>query len=217
MRELSPTDINRLMEKCQVEPRVRTFIRHCVDFHTFPAAGLLIAAFMVDLALQKLGARPGDKLYAVSETPKCAPDALQVIIHATMGNHRLRIVDTGRYAIAINRPGEGDAGGGDAEGVRVYIDGDKVKNYPTLWLWYSNDPAFRGGVAGEKLLEEILCAGRDILGWEPVSVRFTPKKKWASKRCPSCGEMAPEATFEGGVCRGCGSNRYYDKTQAPAH
>ena len=206
----SETDMDSLMEKCAVDGRVRGYIRRCVAFHTFPAAGLLIAAFMVDLALENLKARPGDKLYAVSETPKCAPDALQVIIHTTMGNHGLRIVETGRYAITVNRPGEGDT----APGVRVYVDGERVKKYPTLWLWYSNDPAFRGGVAGEKLLEEILCAGRDILGWEPVNVRFQPKKKWASKRCPSCGEMAPAETFEGSVCRGCGASRYYDRMPA---
>ena len=213
MKDHGHTDIGPLMEKCGVDGRVKDYICRCVDFHTFPAAGLLIAAFMVDLALEKLGARPGEKLYAVSETPKCAPDALQVIVHATLGNHRLRIVETGRYAITINRFSEGIR----ADGVRVSIDGEKVKKYPTLWPWYTNDPAYKGGVSGETLLEEILCAGRDILVWETVRVRFSPKKKWASVTCPSCGEMAPADSFENGMCRGCGSMAYYDKapTLAP--
>jgi formylmethanofuran dehydrogenase subunit E len=210
MKEHSNADIGLLMAKCGVDDRVQGYMRRCVDFHTFPAAGLLIAAFMVDLALEKLGVEPGEKLYAVSETPKCAPDALQVIIHATLGNHRLRIVDTGRYAITINLYSEDDR----ADGVRVSIDGKRVKKYPTLWLWYSNDPAYKGGVSGEKLLEEILCAGRDILAWEPVKVRFSPKKKWASKACPACGEMVPADIMEGGVCRGCGTMAYYDKAPA---
>lgn len=207
MSEQSMKDLDLLMEDCGVDGRVQGYIRRCVAFHTFPAAGLLIAAFMVDLALEKLGAKPGEKLYAVSETHKCAPDALQVIIGATMGNHRLRLVNTGRYALAINRFSEGTA----ADGVRVHVDARRMSKYPVLHQWYTNDPAYKGGVSGQKLLEEILCAGRDILAWEPVKVRFEPKEKWASRTCPSCGEMAPEKTFEGDVCSGCGSKAYYDK------
>ena len=206
----SKTDLDSLMKKCGVDPTVQDYLRRCVAFHTFPAAGLLIGAFMVDLALEKLGAKPGDKLYAVSETHKCAPDALQVIIGATMGNHRLRLVDTGRFAITINKFSEGTT----APGVRVSIDAKKVKKYPVLNLWYTNDPSYKGGVDAPKLQEEILCAGRDILAWEPVKVHFTPKEKWTSKTCPSCGEMAPAHTFEGDVCSGCASKAYYDKVPA---
>lgn len=207
MSEQSMSNLDRLMAQCGVGERVQGYLRRCAAFHTFPAAGLLIGAFMVDLALEKLSAKPGDKLYAVSETPKCAPDALQVIIGATMGNHRLRIVNTGRYAITINRYGEGNA----AEGVRVHVDASRLKKYPVLDKWFTNDPAYKGGVSGQELLQEILCAGRDILAWEPVKVRFEPKAKWASRTCPSCGEQAPSGTFEGDVCSGCGSLAYYDK------
>jgi formylmethanofuran dehydrogenase subunit E len=207
MKENAREDLESLLGKCEVDERVRGYIRRCVDFHTFPAAGLLIAVFMVDLALEKLGAKPGEKLYAVSETPKCAPDALQVIINATMGNHRLRLINTGRFAIAINRFSTGNT----ADGVRVSVDAGLVKKYPVLNLWYTNDPRFKGGVDSPKLQEELLCAGRDILAWEPVKIRFTPKEKWASRMCPSCGEMAPAHTFQGDVCSGCGSLSYYDK------
>jgi formylmethanofuran dehydrogenase subunit E len=210
MSDHSMTDLESLMAKCSVDERVQGYLRKCVAFHTFPAAGLLIGVFMVDLALEKLGAKPGDKLYAVSETPKCAPDALQVLLGATMGNHRLRIINTGRYAIAINRFAEGVT----ADGIRVHIDLARVKKYPVLYQWYTNDPSYKGGVSGQKLLEEILCAGRDILAWEPVKVRFEPKEKWKSRVCPSCGEMAPENTFDGEACSGCGSKAYYDKTPA---
>ncbi|HMK45930.1 MAG TPA: FmdE family protein [Methanocella sp.] len=200
-------NLDEMMGRCKVDERVQGYIRRCVAFHTFPAAGLLIGAFMVDLALEKLGAKPGDKLYAVSETPKCAPDPLQVLLGATMGNHRLRIINTGRYAITVN----GFSTGTTADGIRVYVDAEKVKKYPTLHLWYTNDPSYKGGVSSDRLLEEILCAGRNILSWEPVRVKFTPKEKWASKKCPSCGEMVPEHTIENGVCKGCGSSSYYEK------
>ena len=203
-------NLDEMMSRCKVDSRVQDYIRRCVAFHTFPAAGLLIGTFMVDLALEKLGAKPGDKLYAVSETPKCAPDPLQVLLGCTMGNHRLRIINTGRYAITLNRFSEGIA----ADGIRVYVDKEKVRKYPTLHLWYTNDPGYKGGVSATELLEEIFCAGRDILSWEPVKVKFAPKEKWKSAVCKSCGEMVPENTLENGVCKGCGSQAYYEKVRA---
>jgi formylmethanofuran dehydrogenase subunit E len=206
-------DIDELMEKNHVSDRVRRYVAECVKFHTFPAAGLLIGVFMVDLALEKLDAKPGDKLYAVSESPKCLPDAIQVITHATYGNHKLRIIDTGRFAITLNRFSEGDR----APGVRVYMDAKKLGPYPTLKAWYTNDPDYKGGVDGKSLLEDILAAGRNILSWERVNVRFEPKKKWNSVECPSCGEMVPENTLEGGACRACGSMAYYDRENGPVN
>jgi formylmethanofuran dehydrogenase subunit E len=199
-------DIQELMDRYGIEGRVRGYIEDCVKFHTFPAAGLILGVFMVDLALEKLGAKPGDKLYAVAESPKCLPDPAQVIIHCTYGNHRLRVIDTGRFAITINRFSEGTS----APGVRVFIDAKKVSEYPTLNAWYTNDPSYKGGVDSHDLLEEILDAGRKVLSWERVNVRFTPKAKWSSAKCPSCGEMVPANTLENGVCRACGSLAYYD-------
>lgn len=202
-------NLDEMMSRCNVDSRVQDYIRRCVAFHTFPAAGLLIGTFMVDLALEKIGAKPGDKLYSVSETPKCAPDPLQVLLGCTMGNHRLRVINTGRYAITLNRFSEGTT----ADGIRVYVDKEKVRKYPTLHLWYTNDPSYKGGVSANELLEEIFCAGRDILSWEHVKVKFTPKEKWKSAVCKSCGEMVPENTLENGVCKGCGSHAYYEKAR----
>jgi formylmethanofuran dehydrogenase subunit E len=163
--------------------------------------------FMVDLALEKLGAKPGEKLYAVSESPKCLPDSLQVITHCTYGNHRLRVINTGRFSISINRFSPGTS----AHGVRVFVDAKKVSAYPTLNAWYTNDPSFKGGVDGKDLLEDILKAGREILSWEYVNVRFTPKEKWNAVKCPSCGEMVPANKMENGICRACGTMAYYER------
>lgn len=199
-------DLEELMERHGVSDRVRDYIRACVRFHTFPAAGLILGVFMVDMALEKLGARPGDKLYAVSESPKCLPDAAQVILHCTYGNHKLRVVNTGRFSIVVNGFSEGKS----ARGVRVYIDAKKVGAYPTLSAWFTNDPSYKGGVDGQDLLEDIMKAGKKVLSWEYVAVRVTSKEKWNSARCKRCGEMVPENTLEHGVCRACGSMAYYD-------
>lgn len=207
MSDENSTDIHKLMETSHTGERVRGYIADCVEFHTFPAAGLVLGVFMVDLALEKLGAKPGDRLYAVSESPKCLPDAVQVITHCTYGNHRLRVINTGRFSITINGFSEGRI----ARGVRVFVDARKVSDYPTLNAWYTNDPSYRGGVDGKDLLEEILEAGRGVISWEYVNVRFTPKEKWNSVKCPACGEMVPSNTLENGVCRACGTMAYYDK------
>jgi formylmethanofuran dehydrogenase subunit E len=199
--------LEALMGKHHVSEDVRKYIRECVKFHTFPAAGLLLGVFMVDMALEKLGAKPGDKLYAVSETPKCLPDAAQVILHTTYGNHRLRVINTGRFSVTLNRFAEGN----NAPGVRVFIDIEKVKAYPTLYAWYTNDPNYKGGVDGGDLLDDIMAAGRHALSFEHVNVRFEPKEKWSSAKCPSCGEMVPGNTLDKGVCRACGSMAYYDR------
>ncbi len=206
MSDKKNVDINELMDRYHTSDRVRGFIADCVKFHTFPAAGLLLGVFMVDLALEKLEAKPGDRLYAVSESAKCLPDAVQVITHCTYGNHRLRVINTGRFSVTINRFSEGTS----APGVRVFVDVEKVRPYPTLYAWYTNDPSYKGGVDGRDLLEDILEAGRNILSWESVNVRFTPKEKWSSAKCASCGEMVPGNTLENGVCKGCGSLAYYD-------
>jgi formylmethanofuran dehydrogenase subunit E len=207
MSDKHTSDIHELMDKYGVNDRVRGYIEDCVKFHTFPAAGLVLGVFMVDLALEKLGAKPGDRLYAVSESPKCLPDAVQVITHCTYGNHRLRVINTGRFSVTINRFSEGTM----APGVRVFMDAKKVTAYPTLNAWYNNDPNYKDGVDGNDLLAEILEAGRSVLSWELVNVKFTPKEKWDSARCKVCGEMVPSGTLENGVCRGCGSMSYYEK------
>ncbi len=62
MSDEGNVDIYELMESSHTNGRIRRYIADCVKFHTFPAAGLLIGVFMVDLALEKLGAKPGERL-----------------------------------------------------------------------------------------------------------------------------------------------------------
>ncbi|PKL58063.1 MAG: formylmethanofuran dehydrogenase, partial [Methanomicrobiales archaeon HGW-Methanomicrobiales-5] len=62
-----------------VRPQLQQEILRLAEFHTYPAPGVLIGAFMVDYAMELLGVTKGQKLYGVCETPKCLPDALQVL------------------------------------------------------------------------------------------------------------------------------------------
>jgi len=208
MNAQSWNKLNYLLKKNNVKPEIRSYIRKCVKFHGFPAAGLLISVFMVDLALEKLGISRDEKMYAVSETPKCAPDALQVITHCTIGNNGLRIINTGRFAITLNKQTH-DA---NAEGVRVYIDAAKAHNYPVLNAWYTNDPRHKNKVDAPALLKEILEAGKNILSWDFVEVQVPKKKKWGAVMCSSCREFAPDYSIQNGLCQACIHDCYYSKT-----
>ncbi|MGZ4903078.1 MAG: FmdE family protein [Halobacteriota archaeon] len=208
---ISLTKLEDLMERYGTSDRIREYIRGCVSFHSFAPPGLLIGVFMVDLGLEVLGVNPGAKLYAVAETSKCAPDAIQVITHSTIGNHRLRILETGKFAITLNKPSQRES----SEGVRIYIDEAKIRRYPTLTLWYTNDPAFKHVNDRSAVYDDIIRAGRDILSWELVSVRVSQKRQWEAVKCPVCCEMVPDYMFEHGMCRACAGETYYERSTGP--
>ena len=205
--EGSPEALTASMKKHGVNPALMQQILRLSEFHTYPAPGVLIGAFMVDYALELLGVDSDKKLYGVCETPKCLPDALQVMARCTTGNNRLRIVPIGKFAITLNAPSESET----AEAVRVYVDLEKLKKYATINIWYANSPAFDKHTMKERLQEEIFRAGRNILSSERVRVAVHKKKKWASVTCPCCGETVPDYLIEGDHCGACGSMKYYKK------
>ena len=181
--------------------------RRCIDFHTFAAPGLLVGVFMVDYALELLNPPPGEKIYAVCETTKCLPDALQVIAHCTTGNHRLRVIPIGKFAITMNRPAETPL----VDGIRVFVDGEKIGRYPTFALWYTKDPLFDPRTRGAALLDEIVDAGRDLLSYERVRVKVPQKWPWKAAVCSICGKMVPDNLLVDGACADCRSQSYYEK------
>jgi formylmethanofuran dehydrogenase subunit E len=195
------------MKKCGVPRPLMQQILRLSEFHNYPAPGVLIGAFMVDYARELLGVTPDKKLYAVCETPKCLPDALQVMARCTTGNNRLRIVPIGKFAITLNAP----SGSETAEAVRVFVDLEKLKKFPTIDTWYANSPAYNKATMKGALQDEIFRAGRDILSFEKVRVGVKPKKKWKSVICPGCGETVPDYLIVDGHCGACGSMKYYEK------
>jgi len=163
---------------------------------------------MVDYALELLDSPPGEKIYAVCETTKCLPDALQVIAHCTTGNHRLRVLPVGKFALTVNGP----AAAPHVDGFRIFVDGDKIERYPTFALWYTKDPLFDPRTRGLALIDEIIDAGRDLLSWERVRVKVPQKWPWRSAICSICGELVPDNMLVNGACADCRSQSYYEKT-----
>ncbi len=203
----SHEDLNSRMDACGVSPRLKDYIIRCVDLHSYPAPGVLIGAFMVDYALELLGASADEKLYAVCETPKCAPDALQAIARCTTGNNRLRIVPIGKFAITMNLPSDSAT----TKAVRIYVDLKKLRKFPVIDTWYANSPAYDKATMKDILQAEIFRAGRQILSYEWVSVGVKTKRKWRSVTCKVCGETIPDYLIEGDRCAACGSMKYYEK------
>jgi formylmethanofuran dehydrogenase subunit E len=205
--EETPDALKASMDKGEVQPELQREVIRLSEFHTYPAPGVLIGAFMVDYALELLGVTADKKLYGVCETPKCLPDALQVLARCTTGNNRLKVVPIGKFAITLNGPSDGET----AEAVRVFVDLEKLKNYPTIDVWYANSPAYDKHTMKGLLQDEIFRAGRQILSFERVRVTVKKKKKWSSVTCPCCGETVPDYLIEGDRCGACGSMKYYQK------
>jgi len=207
--EYSKDDVLAILKKHpEGQPDLDWFARS-IDFHTYPAPGILIGVYMVDYALSLLNAKPTEKLYGVSESQKCIPDALQVIAHCTIGNNRLRIVPIGRFAISMNRLSE-DA---IAEGVRVAMDPSTLKDTPVLEAWFANSKEFDKKTMNKQVVNDILNLGRRMLTWEKVRIPIIPKKKWDTAVCSSCGEPVPSYLLEGTICPGCGSLKYFERVK----
>jgi formylmethanofuran dehydrogenase subunit E len=203
----SHEDIDTRMDACNISGKIKGYMHDIIDFHTSPAPGVLIGAFMVDYAMELLGVAADEKLYGVCETPKCAPDALQVIAHCTTGNNRLRVIPIGKFAITLNAATVTQT----AEAIRVYVDREKLKKFPIIDVWYANSPCFDKPTMKDALQEEIFRAGREILSFERVRVNVVAKRKWQPVTCPCCGDSIPDYLFGDGKCHGCGSMSYYEK------
>lgn len=169
-------------------------------FHGFPAPGLLIGGFMVELAKKQL---PRDILYdAVVETNKCLPDAVQLLTPCTFGNGWMKVYNLGRYALSLYNKYTG-------EGVRVFIDTKKLDNFPHVKNWFLKllPKKEQDTVA---LLKEIEEAGEDFLSIQKVKIKprvFEQRKMRGIKICPLCKEAYPSS--DGVICRGCqGENPY---------
>jgi formylmethanofuran dehydrogenase subunit E len=170
------------------------YVEKVRSFHGFPAPGVIIGGFMVDLARKSLP--PHGLFDALCETPKCLPDAIQLLTPCSVGNGWLTIVNTGRYALILYDKTTG-------QGVRVFVDAAKVDRWPEIRNWYFKLTP-KEGQNEQNLLGEIRDAGSIICSIREVVVaeRFLQKKhRGAFTICPRCNEAYPAA--DGSFCLGC--------------
>jgi formylmethanofuran dehydrogenase subunit E len=171
-------------------------------FHGAAAPGVIIGGFMVDTAIWAL---PDGILYdAICETQSCLPDAIQLLTPCTVGNGWLKIIPLGLFALTLYSKET-------LEGVRVFLDIEKVEAWPEIKTWYLKLKS-KQEQALEDVVEEIRWAGSSIVSLRPVRVRpdvAARTHKGSIGVCPRCGQAYP--SDDGPVCLLCrGEYALYD-------
>lgn len=163
-------------------------------FHGYPAPGLLLGGYMVELARRQL---PEGTLFdAVVETSKCLPDAVQILTPCTLGNGWMKVLNLGRYAVTLYDKYTGT-------GVRVWLDVEKMAPYDEIRGWFLKLKK-KADQDTDKLFREIEEAGENLCSMAPVQVddRFRKHKSMGRVGvCPICAEAYPPS--DGAICRGC--------------
>ena len=164
------------------------------SFHGNLAPGLIIGGFMVDLALKELP--EGELFDAMCETPVCLPDAVQILTPCTIGNGWLKIVNFGRFALALYEKNEG-------QGIRVYMDSARLEPWPEIKSWFFKLKSKKDQDL-QILLDQIKEAGHDILSLQEVHLhpQFLKKRSMGQTAiCTQCGEAYPAK--DGSLCLAC--------------
>ena len=149
------------------------FMEEARAFHGYPAPGLIIGGYMVELAKRHM---PDGVLYdAVSETAHCLPDAVQLLTPCTFGNGWLRVLPFGIYAVTLYDKATG-------EGVRVELDNDKLEPYDAIRSWFLKERPKKEQNT-ERLQAQIKEAGESILSpptaGSAAPVRDSPRMRTA--------------------------------------
>lgn len=180
----------------------------CVrSFHNYPAPGVLIGGFMVDLAYRKL---PAETLIdALCETAKYLPDAIQILTPCTIGNGWLKIVNFGRYALTLYDKYTG-------EGVRVSVDPIALEGWPEIRDWFfkfksKEEQDMEALMAEIEEAEASYCAVRYVRVAEGVREK---KHRAGFTVCSRCGEAFPLA--DGLICLGCQTDPLWQASSAVA-
>ncbi len=174
-------------------------------FHGYAAPGMILGGFMVDLAV---GYMPKGRLFdALCETPKCLPDAIQLLTPCTVGNGWLRIVNLGRFALSLYEKETG-------EGIRVFVDPQKLASWPLARDWFLKvGPKEKRDLA--ELVDLLSRMGSGPLGVQRVSIQPAFLKLRRHRQftvCSRCQESYP--CDDGPVCLGCQGQAPY-RTLSP--
>ena len=170
------------------------YLKEAEAFHGFAAPGLLVGGYMVKKAKNQI---PSDVLYeALCETPKCLPDAIQLLTPCTIGNGRLRIISLGRFALSLFNKDTGS-------GVRVFPDPTKLDPWLELKAWYMKLKT-KHEQDLNLLISQIKQAGEEIIEQQPIRIKpevYRKISRGPMAICPGCGETYPAAA--GRYCLAC--------------
>lgn len=164
------------------DPELLSQIAKVVPFHGYLSTGAFIGIQMFNIAKDVLGFQDGERVYVTCETYNCLPDAFQVLAGATIGNNGMRINDTGKMAVVVNK--QVPMGVTPTRGIRIFLDPAKTEKYPKLHAWYMNTEK----IPHEDAISELLKAGEDVYSYETIDVTIPVKPIKCVKVCEQCGE-----------------------------
>lgn len=185
---------------------VEAFMGEIRKFHGWVAPGVLLGGFMVDYALELVGAET--EADAIVETRFCLPDAVQLLTPCTCGNGWMKILDWDKFALSLYDKKS-------LEGFRVRLDVGKASAFPNLFNWFMK-LVDKKDLPLEVLTQTILDAGREALSAAPVTITnyYTKIKKGETGICPTCGEAY--TLRQGALCISCQGQGYYEPFKVPA-
>lgn len=181
-------------------------LREIADFHGFVAPGLLIGAYMVDLAYRKLD--KNQESAAIVETRHCLPDAVQLFTHCTIGNGWLKVLDLDKFALTLYDRHT-------SRGHRIWLDLDKTPAFPVIHRWFMGLVP-KKDLSNDLLIRDIIKAGHQIISISEVAVTKygNREKKGEVRICQNCHE-AYSAVQGKDLCLSCQGKGYYD-TMTPS-
>ncbi len=170
------------------------FLNELEAFHGKKAPGGVLGLQMVNLAWDLLP--KGILMDVICETRKCLADAIQLLTPCTVGNHWLKIVDTGRFAVVFYDKQTG-------EGVRISLNMEEMKRHAAVNEWFLKlVPKKEQNL--QAILDGINEGGASLFNHCPVTVDpevLKARPKVPPVICPGCKEAYPP--FHGALCRGC--------------
>lgn len=170
------------------------FKQMAAAFHSYPAPGLLLGGYMVEMAKRHIP--EGTLFEAIVESGKCLPDAVQLLTLCSTGNQWMKVTPLGRYAVTLYDKFTG-------AGVRVWVNVEKLKKYPEYYSWFMKLKP-KKEQDSPQLFSELEEAGDTVCDWRAVQV-FDHARKHDEMGgiavCPLCHEAYPAK--DGGICRGC--------------
>jgi len=144
-------------------------------FHGALVPGLVIGAYMVELAYEKLG--DAQMIDAVVESRKCIADSVQLMTSCTLGNGWLKVYDWGIFAITLYDKKS-------KKGVRVYLDINKIPKESITYKWFFREVDKE---SHEEVNRELLILKKSIFSYEYVQVGIKKKERPSVILCTKCG------------------------------
>jgi len=184
------------------------FLQTVESFHGYTAPGVVIGGCMVEAARQSIA--QGILYDAICETPKCLPDAIQLLTPCTIGNGWLKVVNLGRFALSLYDKYQGN-------GVRVSIDFNQLDKWSEIaaWLLKTRPKAEQNT---QLLLAQIKKAGAGLYAIMPIQMQGKYLERRSTgpiAECPVCREAYP--VKDGAICRGCQGETPYEIARSEAN